>query len=57
MERWFNEGVADGFNLMPSSLPDSLEDVVTLIVPKLQRRGLYRQQYEGSTLREHLNLT
>jgi alkanesulfonate monooxygenase SsuD/methylene tetrahydromethanopterin reductase-like flavin-dependent oxidoreductase (luciferase family) len=33
MERWFNAGVADGFNLMPPSLPDSLNDVVTLIVP------------------------
>ncbi|MEJ7142275.1 LLM class flavin-dependent oxidoreductase, partial [Staphylococcus capitis] len=49
MERWFNAGVADGFNLMPPSLPDSLNDVVTLIVPELQRRGLYRHQYKGST--------
>ena len=56
MERWFNAGVADGFNLMPPSLPDSLDDVVTLIVPELQRRGLYRHQYKGSTLREHFNL-
>ncbi|MCI2901645.1 LLM class flavin-dependent oxidoreductase [Staphylococcus hominis] len=56
MERWFNAGVADGFNLMPPSLPDSLNDVVTLIVPELQRRGLYRHQYKGSTLREHLDL-
>ena len=41
---------------MPHSLPDSLNDVVTLIVPELQRRGLYRHQYKGSTLREHLDL-
>lgn len=57
MVYWFNEGVADGFNLMPPSLPDSLEDFVEFIVPELQRRGLYRTSYSGQTLREHLGLT
>ena len=56
MEHWFNEGVADGFNLMPPSLPHSLKDFVDLIVPELQRRGLYRTAYTGHTLRDHLGL-
>ncbi|WP_197730764.1 LLM class flavin-dependent oxidoreductase [Staphylococcus croceilyticus] len=56
MEQWFNEGVADGFNLMPPSLPHSLKDFVELIVPELQRRGLYRTAYTGHTLRDHLGL-
>lgn len=56
MEYWFNEGVADGFNLMPPSLPHSLEDFVELIVPELQRRDLYRTDYSGHTLRDHLGL-
>lgn len=56
MEHWFNEGVADGFNLMPPSLPHSLKDFVELIVPELQRRGLYRTAYTGHTLRDHLGL-
>ena len=56
MEEWVSAGAADGFNLMPPVLPDSLEDVVELLVPELQRRGLFRREYEGSTLREHLGL-
>lgn len=42
MEHWFNEGVADGFNLMPPSLPHSLEDFVKYIIPELQRRSLFK---------------
>ena len=42
MEQWFNEGVADGFNLMPPSLPHSLEDFVKYIIPELQRRALFK---------------
>ncbi|HJG55420.1 MAG TPA: LLM class flavin-dependent oxidoreductase, partial [Staphylococcus arlettae] len=57
MERWFEAGVADGFNLMPPTLPNSLDDFVTLVVPELQRRGLYRTTYTGHTFREHLNLS
>ena len=56
MERWFKLGVADGFNLMPPTLPYSLEDFVKFIIPELQRRGLYREYYSGNTFREYLNL-
>ena len=57
MEFWFNEGVADGFNLMPPSLPSSLDNFVNMIVPELQKRKLFKKSYQGSTLREHLDLT
>ncbi|RSK32605.1 LLM class flavin-dependent oxidoreductase [Bhargavaea beijingensis] len=56
MELWFKAGVADGFNLMPPTLPGSLDDFVELIVPELQKRGLFRTNYEGQTLREHFGL-
>jgi len=56
MEVWFEAGVADGFNLMPPTLPGSLEDFVELIVPELQRRGLFRKEYTGHTFRELLGL-
>ncbi|MGF1431019.1 LLM class flavin-dependent oxidoreductase [Kitasatospora sp. LaBMicrA B282] len=56
LEDWFvNEG-ADGFNIMPDCLPDGLDQIVTLLVPELQRRGLMRTAYQGSTLRENLGL-
>src|SRR5699024_1701554 len=57
MEHWFHNEGADGFNLMPPSLPGSIEDFVEQVVPELQRRGLFRTEYAGSTLREHLGLT
>ncbi|AJG19840.1 LLM class flavin-dependent oxidoreductase [Cupriavidus basilensis] len=56
IEHWFRHGAADGFNLMPDALPDGLRDFVDGVVPILQRRGIFRTQYEGSTLREHLGL-
>jgi FMN-dependent oxidoreductase (nitrilotriacetate monooxygenase family) len=56
MEHWFTGGAADGFNVMPAYLPGSLKDFVDLVVPELQRRGLYRKEYEGMTLRENLGL-
>ena len=56
MQRWVEQGGADGFNLMPPSLPDSIEDVVEQVVPELQRRGLFRREYQGRTLRAHLGL-
>jgi alkanesulfonate monooxygenase len=46
----------DGFNVMPPYLPGSLDDFVTLVIPELQRRGLFRTEYEGRTLRENLGL-
>lgn len=56
MEEWFlNEG-ADGFNLMPPALPSSIEDFIEHVVPILQKRGLFRKEYSGATLREHLGL-
>ena len=57
MELWFQNEGADGFNLMPPSLPAGIEDFVDQVVPELQRRGLFRTEYEGSTLRDHLGLS
>ncbi|WP_337062612.1 LLM class flavin-dependent oxidoreductase [Kineococcus sp. G2] len=54
VEEWFRGGGADGFNLMPPTLPGSLEVFVDHVVPELQRRGLFRREYAGTTLREHL---
>ena len=56
MEHWFHNEGADGFNLMPPSLPAGIEDFVEQVVPELQRRGLFRTDYQGRTLREHLGL-
>lgn len=56
LQLWFEQGAADGFNVMPPLLPTGLEDFATLVVPELQRRGLFRTQYEGSTLRDRLGL-
>ena len=46
----------DGFNIMPPYLPGGLDDFVELVVPELHRRGLFRTEYEGRTLRENLGL-
>ena len=56
IQTWFENGAADGFNVMPPVLPESLTDFVDLVVPELQRRGLFRTAYEGRTLRENLGL-
>jgi FMN-dependent oxidoreductase (nitrilotriacetate monooxygenase family) len=56
METWFKEGACDGFNVMPAFLPGSLNDFVDMVIPELQRRGLFRTEYEGKTLRENLGL-
>jgi FMN-dependent oxidoreductase (nitrilotriacetate monooxygenase family) len=56
MQEWFESGAADGFNICPSHLPGGLDDFATLVVPELQRRGLFRTEYEGTTLRENLGL-
>jgi FMN-dependent oxidoreductase (nitrilotriacetate monooxygenase family) len=47
---------ADGFNIVPSALPQTLDDFVDLVIPELQERGAYRSAYEGNTLRDHLGL-
>lgn len=56
IQNWFENGAADGFNVMPPVLPESLNDFVDLVIPELQRRGLFRTEYEGTTLRENLGL-
>lgn len=56
IEEWFRAGAADGFNLMPDVLPDGLEIFVDEVVPELRRRGLFRSEYKGRTLREHFGL-
>ena len=56
MEEWFRNDGCDGFNLMPPFLPGGLDDFVELVLPELRRRGLFRTEYEGRTLREHLGL-
>lgn len=54
---WFHDGAADGFNLMPPVLPWMLEAFIAEVVPLLQRRGLFRSEYTGQTLRGHYGLT
>ncbi|MFJ9645997.1 LLM class flavin-dependent oxidoreductase [Streptomyces sp. NPDC101206] len=56
LEEWFVGGAADGFNIMPPVLPTGLTDFVDQVVPVLQRRGLFRTEYTGGTLREHYGL-
>ncbi|BAY21447.1 xenobiotic compound monooxygenase, DszA family, A subunit [Calothrix sp. NIES-2100] len=56
LEEWFLNDGADGFNIMPPYLPDGLKEFVDLVIPELQRRGLFRTEYEGQTLRENLGL-
>ena len=56
LERWFVNKAADGFNIMPPVLPEGLNDFVEMVIPELQRRGLFRTAYEGTTLRENLGL-
>lgn len=56
MQEWLESGASDGFNIMFPWLPGGLDDFVDLVVPELQRRGLFRKEYEGTTLREHLGL-
>jgi alkanesulfonate monooxygenase SsuD/methylene tetrahydromethanopterin reductase-like flavin-dependent oxidoreductase (luciferase family) len=56
MEEWLETHASDGFNVMFPYLPSGLDDFVDLVVPELQRRGLFRTEYEGPTLRENLGL-
>ena len=56
LEDWFVNNGADGFNIMPPWLPGGLDEFVDLVIPELQRRGLFRTEYEGRTLRENLGL-
>jgi alkanesulfonate monooxygenase len=56
MEEWFVSGGCDGWNVMAASMPSGVPEFVDLVVPELQRRGLFRTEYEGATLRENLGL-
>lgn len=56
LQEWFEAGAADGFNIMPPWFPGAFDDFVDQVVPILQKRGLFRQDYEGTTLRDHLGL-
>ena len=54
--RFARHGAVHGFNITPYIIPDGLDDIVNLLVPELQERGVYRTEYSGTTLREHLGL-
>jgi FMN-dependent oxidoreductase (nitrilotriacetate monooxygenase family) len=56
MEQWMDAEACDGFNITPNQLPGGCEDFVAMVTPELQRRGLFRMEYEGRTLRENLGL-
>jgi N-acetyl-S-(2-succino)cysteine monooxygenase len=55
-EEWFAGGLADGFIVMPAYFPGAFDAFVDRVVPELQRRGLFRREYAGSTLRDHLGV-
>ncbi len=56
IEDWFNDGAADGFNVMPPLFPGQLDVFAAEVIPILQRRGLFRTAYHGTTLRDHYGL-
>jgi len=56
IQHYFENGAADGFNIMPAVLPSGIEAFATRVVPILQERGLFRTEYTGATLREHYGL-
>jgi alkanesulfonate monooxygenase SsuD/methylene tetrahydromethanopterin reductase-like flavin-dependent oxidoreductase (luciferase family) len=56
LEHWFKNEACDGFNILPPVVPGDLSDFVDLVIPELRRRGLFRTEYEGRTLRENLGL-
>jgi hypothetical protein len=57
LEEWFVGGACDGFVIGACVVPGSYADFVRHVVPELQRRGLFRRDYAGRTLRDHLGLT
>jgi alkanesulfonate monooxygenase SsuD/methylene tetrahydromethanopterin reductase-like flavin-dependent oxidoreductase (luciferase family) len=56
IEQWLHADAADGFNLMVDMLPSGFHDIVDLLVPELQKRGLFHSEYEHETLRANLGL-
>lgn len=53
---WFEAGAADGFSLNPPSMPEGLRRICDLLVPELRDRGYFREEYEGTTLRDNLGI-
>jgi alkanesulfonate monooxygenase SsuD/methylene tetrahydromethanopterin reductase-like flavin-dependent oxidoreductase (luciferase family) len=56
MEEWYREEACDGFVIAATHRPGGYEDMVRLVVPELQRRGIFQREYRGTTLRENLGL-
>lgn len=56
MEEWSAAAAADGFNVMPPALPSGLETFVEEVIPILRKRGLFRTEYAGHTLRDHYGI-
>ena len=56
MEEWFHSPACDGFVVGPTHQPGAFEDFVKFVVPELQKRGVFRKDYSGNTLRDHLGL-
>ena len=56
IEDWFNDGAADGFNIMPPVFPKMLDVFIDEVVPILQKKGIFRTKYHGNTLRDHYGL-
>jgi hypothetical protein len=56
LEQWFTERACDGFVVSATHVPGAYEDFVRFVVPELQRRGLFRKDYAGATLRENLGV-
>jgi len=56
LEEWFVAGACDGYNVLPPTFPRDLNDFCEGVIPELRRRGLFRKEYEGATLRENLGL-
>jgi hypothetical protein len=56
LEQWFAERACDGFVIAATHVPGAYEDLVRYVVPELQRRGLFRKDFAGKTLRENLGL-
>jgi alkanesulfonate monooxygenase SsuD/methylene tetrahydromethanopterin reductase-like flavin-dependent oxidoreductase (luciferase family) len=56
LQHWFESGAAGGFNICPATLPQGIDDLAQLVIAEMRRRGLFRTEYEGTTLRENLGL-
>jgi alkanesulfonate monooxygenase SsuD/methylene tetrahydromethanopterin reductase-like flavin-dependent oxidoreductase (luciferase family) len=56
LQEWFEAQAADGFTIMPAQMQSGARDFIELVIPELRRRGLFRESYQGATLREHLGL-